>query len=181
MKGISMGRSQLVFFVMAFSFLLLFSAPSKADSWGGEIGVTAPVNAPPPPAPPAVEMPAEETAEAPVEDPIETEPVAPEVSEPVAAEPPPPSSPATNTDAATDAPLPTDACAAYMNSYEAYTICQDRLQKIQRMIDARNERAARTAPPVKAAPATTSTAPPAPVVGTEAKTETAPAPAPEKK
>lgn len=38
--------------------------------------------------------------------------------------------------------LPPDPCAAYLNSYDAYAICQDRTQRLQRMKDARSKRAA---------------------------------------
>jgi hypothetical protein len=58
------------------------------------------------------------------------------------------------------APTPPDACAAYMASYDAYTVCQDRMQKIQRMKDAQQKRQTRTAPkPAATAPATTPGAP----------------------
>lgn len=49
-----------------------------------------------------------------------------------------------------------DPCAAYLSSYEVYTICQDRMHKIQNMINAQKERdaapreAVPVAPPVKA-------------------------------
>ena len=36
---------------------------------------------------------------------------------------------------------PKDPCEAYKVSVDAYTVCQDRITKIQRMIDARTERA----------------------------------------
>ncbi len=48
-------------------------------------------------------------------------------------------------------PAPTpkkDPCAAYVTSYEVYTVCQDRMHKIQNMIDAQKERETVVAPPV---------------------------------
>ncbi len=65
------------------------------------------------------------------------------------------------------AALPPDPCAAYINSYDAYAVCQDRMQRLQRMKDARTKRAeaaeavrqraeerraARNAPPPEPAP-----------------------------
>lgn len=54
-----------------------------------------------------------------------------------------------------------DPCAAYFSSYEVYTICQDRMHKIQNMINAQKERDAvprevvPVSPPVKAPAAAT--------------------------
>lgn len=37
-------------------------------------------------------------------------------------------------------PPPPDPCADYAAQYEAYVVCKDQMMKIQRMIDARNQR-----------------------------------------
>ncbi len=80
---------------------------------------------------------------------------------------PPAAAPAVTAPAAA-APLPatndstqkiTDPCASYMYAYDAYTLCHDRLIKIQRMKDAKGKRAAKQeAKTPAAAPAPAGTA-----------------------
>lgn len=78
---------------------------------------------------------------------------------------------------------PKDPCEAYKARYETYVVCQDRMMKIQRMIDARDQRyKARTPapPPAPATPAPVPAAPPAPAATTPAPVapEASQAPAP---
>src|SRR5436189_234372 len=58
-----------------------------------------------------------------------------------------------------------DPCAAY-KSYESYTVCQDRMEKIKRMKEAQGQRDKTYSPP-----------PPAPAPAAAAPASTAPAPA----
>jgi hypothetical protein len=89
------------------------AADTQGEAYQGYSGAGAP----------AGEMQASKPA--PVEQP--QEPAAPVVPPPVAA-------------AAAPSPPPVDPCAAYMASYNAYTVCQDRMQKLQRMKDAKKHR-----------------------------------------
>jgi hypothetical protein len=64
-------------------------------------------------------------------------------------------------------PAVVDPCAAYMSSYESYVVCQDRIQKIQRMKDAKTRRDEISRPAPKAEEPAKTDAPAEP-----AKTET---------
>lgn len=64
-------------------------------------------------------------------------PVAPEVATPAPVE----------TLTPVQAPAMVDPCAAYMSSYQAYVVCHDRMQKIQRLKDAQKSRDAKLNPP----------------------------------
>jgi hypothetical protein len=88
-------------------------------------------------APPAVQPPQSPVAAQPPALPDSVPPVMHDASAPAA--PAAPVAPGT-VPAAAEAPAVQDPCAAYMNSYEVYAVCQDRLQKIQRMRDAKKKR-----------------------------------------
>jgi len=130
------------------AFLLSHTAPAQAQSsyTGATQGFVGQKN----PTPRAVP---------PVEYPQATPSNLPPVFDNVA----PPSLPAT-TASGEGSDAVEDPCSAYTDSYDSYTLCQDRIQKIQRMKDAKSKRQANDAKRY-------GTPAPAPVATEEPKTD----------
>lgn len=175
-------KSVLLFaFLAGFSFALLTPFPAAAQfgklnelnkdyqkpSDGGYTGYSGNA-APTPPPKPENAPPVAGTPEMPIPAPV---PVVPTPAVP-ATPAPQPVAPATAPATGTDTQK-IDPCAAYMYSYDVYTVCQDRMQKIQRMQDAKQKRT-KPKTPARAAPAAPT---PAPAPGGAPAADTAPAPA----
>lgn len=93
--------------------------------------------APVAPAAPAVAAPAAPVAPAPID---MTQQILPQAIDPAPVA------------TAPEAPAAPDPCVAYMSSYDVYTVCQDRMQKIQRMRDAQQKRQPKPAAPAEPTP-----------------------------
>lgn len=150
---------------------------------------TAPVYTPET-APPAAPAPTDPEVPAPTPPTAPVAPVAPAPTTPTL--PPafgqnavaPVPAPAAVPQAAPTTPPVKDPCAAYMNSYDSYNLCQDRIKKIERMKEAMQKRVdarkaasappAATPVPAAAAPVVNNAAPAVPT------TTEAPAAAPKK-
>lgn len=148
-----------VFAVLAFLTTVAMPAPAAAQAYSGTAGVDSTgASAPLPQITPPSQLPAAaqpapmgtapatlppvfqgaEAADAATVPPalptMPTAPVAPAATTPTTV-------PTTTAPAGLDAAkLPPDPCAAYINSYDTYAICQDRIQRLQRMQDARTKR-----------------------------------------
>lgn len=123
---------------LAFAAIVGLSAPAMAQSFSGSTGTptgsagngAAPVpqvsaQTPPSTVPPVFQGTAPQAPTAP------TVPTTPTVA-----------SPATGAAAPKAENLPKDPCAAYMSSYDAYTVCQNRIKLYDRMKQAKEDRAA---------------------------------------